>query len=245
MGLKIVNEIECRLSGGANNIDPSQSLGGAMSSTRVGSQTITGSMAGVSILYVWGNSAGSHDLVFSLDNNTLSFAGGTPVDVSADGVFGLESGTSGGLVVSISTANLPSTNTTASLDIACNKNETFPDLSVDDVLYGNTQYACFYWTNTDAQQHIVTFWIDQQPNADDELDIGLDSAGVGALAATVVDNETAPDSVNFSRPTDKASGLTVTLQAGESVAWWQRRAISGGERAAVANDASQIGYAIL
>lgn len=105
----------------------------------------------------------------------------------------------------------------------------FADVDADESSAGSTRYRCFYVKNahvTDSFEDVVV-WISVLTESEDtEFDIGLDPAGVSGGATTVVDEETAPAGVTFSRPTTYADGLFIgDMPAGESQAIWVMRTV--------------------
>ena len=77
--------------------------------------------------------------------------------------------------------------------------------------------------------------------------IGLDPAGIGdgintGVAQTVVSELTAPTGFQFVSVTTQLTGLTVTqLTPGQAFAFWVKRSITAGDRAAV-SEVAKINY---
>ena len=115
-------------------------------------------------------------------------------------------------------------------------NNVFDDVSGQESQDGDTEYRCIYVKNNHASDtwYNVVVWISQETPADDQIDIGLDPAGVGdgsttGVATTIPDESTAPEGVTFSHPLDKASGLSIgDIPAGQCQAIWLKRIVPAG-----------------
>lgn len=153
----------------------------------------------------------SSDIVFRLSG------GGTNTDPDA-ALGGAMSTQAGGLITSAQLNNL------------------FDDVSGDESSAGDTEYRCMYVENNHGSLTLsaIKAWISAaSASADSEYAIGLDPAGVNGTATTIANESTAPTGVTFSRPTDKAGGLTIAdLTAGSQAAIWVRRVITASASAA-------------
>lgn len=123
-------------------------------------------------------------------------------------------------------------------------NNLWDDVSGAESSAGDTEYRGFYWRNGHATlvlQSAVT-WIDSlTSSADTEFDIGLAAEAVGVTMATIADESTAPAAVTFTRPTSKATGLSIgNMAAGDTgrKGVWVRRTVSAA--AAAANDTGSL-----
>jgi len=147
-------------------------------------------------------------------------------------------------------ASLPGADTSDTITINLDPNETFANIAADDMYYGVDLYHCFYFKNTDTISHDVTFWIAQQPTGNSVLYVGLDPAGVGdgvstGVAATVASERIPPTSVTFSQPSDEVSGIELgTLTAGQTYPFWIKVHVDPGTYAATNPSLSAIGYVV-
>jgi len=119
-------------------------------------------------------------------------------------------------------------------------NNLWDDVSGEEAENGDTEYRCIYVKNTHSSLTLknAVVWISQETlSEDDEVDIGLDPAGVGdgintGVATTIPNESTAPSGVTFSHPTSKASGLSIgDIPAGQCQAIWIRRTVNTGASA--------------
>lgn len=115
-------------------------------------------------------------------------------------------------------------------------NYLYDDVTGDESDAGDTEYRCFCVENNHGSLDwtAVKAWIaTESASSDSEYAFGLDPAGKNSAATTIADEDTAPSGVTFSRPTDKASGLSLPdLSAGDYHAIWVRRVISASASAA-------------
>ena len=179
--------LELRLSGGTGNTDPNASLGGALSSERVLSQSTTAltNVTGVTIEYAAGNPLGLGTLTYTASGQTLTwtaFSGGagTAVAVGSNGKYTLFSGSGGFLSVDIVAASLPGSNQSDNVTIANIANETYDDVTKQESFSGDNEYRCFYFKNTHATDPFldIVLFIGTQP-AVGSISIGEDPAGKG------------------------------------------------------------------
>lgn len=238
-----IQDVKMYLSGGQANSDAGLSLGGAISTTRVLSQNVTGlTMDGIAIEYAVDNPTGAGTLTYTYSGQLLKWASygntaGIDVAVGGGGSFILKSNSSTGeLVVTVTPANLPVANTTNSLTISNYQNRVFDNQESLQVFNGHTDYRCVYLKNMgSAAENNVKVWI-TQPIGATTMMIGLDPAGVGdgintGVAQTVADELTAPTGLQFVNVTTKLTGLTVTqLTPGQAFAFWIKRTITAGDR---------------
>lgn len=252
--MSAIDNIHIHLSGGASNTDPNLALGGILSSQRVLSQAVTGlsTITGVVINYAHSNSLGTASLAYINSPKTLAWGGGTPVSLSADGTYYLKNSTGDGtLEITVTFASLPTTDQTDTLTVSVYANQVFDDISGVEGYNGDTEYRCLYLRNSHGTAtYQLNVWIAAQPSGADTLAIGFDPAGVGngstsGVATTIVDEGTAPSGVTFSAPATENTALVTTLPPGQARALWQRRVITAGQRAEVAQDLSQIGLSVL
>lgn len=248
-----------RLSGGASNTVPGSALGGAMSTVgggRVLSQSTSGlTMTGVVIDDAMGQSEGDGSLFFDDSAGTLRWTppggvAGTPVVVDqADGAYAIQGGNDGGvLLVTITTASLPSSDQTNVITIANSANLIFDDVSKADSQAGDTEYRGLYWENADGADSILDakFWIDTNTPGQDVIAIADGDEAKNVALETIVDEDTAPAGPAFTGPTDYDSGIALPtpMAASDYKGWWIRRTVPAGVTAAVTNNAFRLGFRI-
>lgn len=158
-------DLEWRYSGGAGNINPELSVGGAMGG-RIDPAIATGGtdIAGVTIFKVCGVRGDNYDvnnvpqqLVYTFSGTTLAWKNivtgvvGAAVDVSAGGRFVLEadSFTTGGMivVVDVNESILPTVDTTSDVVITVNDENLWDDTQSSELSIGATDYRCIYIYN--------------------------------------------------------------------------------------------------
>lgn len=245
-----LSDLNWYLSGGGSNTDPDASLGGAKGA-QIGSQVISGTLAGVSIDRSEGNAEGNGTLTYIQGDGTLTWAAygdaaGSPVDVSVDGEHILFSGTTGYLVITVTNSLLPGANDSASISVTQPRNSLFDDITKDESFAGDTEYRCFYVWNDHASDALIecAAYVASQPNGNDSVEIGLDPGGVNdgtTPAVTVADESTAPSGVTFSSPSDSGTALSIgDLPAGQGIAIWVKRTVPNRTLTSTQSDKLQI-----
>jgi|PlaIllAssembly_1097288.scaffolds.fasta_scaffold00019_4 hypothetical protein len=235
-----VDSIRFYLSGGAGNTNPQASLGGIISSQRVLSQTTSAlvNVTGVTISSATNNAQGVGILSWTPATNTLAWQppGSATIyqtsGVTVNGTYTVGGG-DGLLVLDVVYASLAAVYKQDSVTIANASQNVFDSVSAADSLVGSINYRCIYIKNVHGSIAATgtKVWIKQLTTGPDEIDIGLDPAGIGngsttGVATTVGNENSAPAGVTFSRPLTYGTGLTIgTLAAGESIALWQRRTV--------------------
>lgn len=254
-----INDIQFFYSGGPGSSTAATTLGGQVSTTRITAQTATGitNITGLTVLWAINNAEGNGTLTWSSASNTLSwkppgslFTSST-AGVTTNGIYTLGS-TDGQLVVQVVFASLPVAYKQDTVTIANALNNVFDAVSAVDSLTGKVEYRCVYVKNASAVDTAsgVKVFIAQLTNGPDEIDIGLDPAGVGngtsTGVATTIANETAvPAGVTFSRPVTAGTGLTIgTLSPGQVAAFWERRTVDANTTGNVTMNTSKIGVAL-
>lgn len=118
------------------------------------------------------------------------------------------------------------------------KNSLFDDVNTTEAASGDTEYRGIYIKNangTTTLQDARIYISAATSSADDELDIGIAVEGVSASMATITDENTAPTSVTFSRPSTYSAGLQLNsstgLAAGAYRGVWVRRTVNAGAAA--------------
>lgn len=247
--------LELRLSGGASNTLPGNSLGGVMSSQRVYSKSVSGisNVLGVTLDDAPGCPDGTGTLTWDATAETLTWTpfGGTAgeaVSVTEDGRYAIP-GSVGFLMVTVDYSGLPAQNESDSIVVTQLANQLFDDITKDEALAGESEYRCVYIHNAHPTDKFINaaLYIGAQPVGNDVLAIALDLAGVGngsstGVADTIADEGTAPSPpLTFAAPATAEAGLSVSeLVAGAAVAFWQRRTVPANTLTPVAADLSQI-----
>lgn len=234
-----IHQLKYKYSGGAGNSSPLLSLGGIMSATEIASQSTSSpvNVTGVTIAGSINNAQGVGLLSWSPGTNALSWQppGSTYVysqsNITTSGTYVI-GGTDGSLVLTVNAGLLSGTYKQDSITVSRISGNVFDSVAPIDSLIGDIEYRGIYVHNTsDVALLDFRLWIKQLTTGPDEIDIGLDPAGVGngsttGVAGTIADVHTAPSGVSFSRPLSYASGLAVgTLGVGEAVAFWERRTV--------------------
>jgi hypothetical protein len=251
--MSAVDNIKIYLSGGAGNSNPNASLGGAISATRLLSQSVTGisNITGVTAIEARGGGVGSGTLAYTAAGNLLVYtppggSAGAAVAISADGTYFLK-GADGIATLEITAValSLPGTNQSDTLTVARIANNLWDNISGSEGRGGDTEYRCIYYKNTSGLAYQFRAWIYAQPTGNSTLQVGLDAAGVNGVAVTIANENTAPVGVTFSAPSTEAGALQAILPAGASIACWERRAIVGGEYPAVPSAFYTISYSVV
>lgn len=186
-----LSNIKIYLSGGASQTNPYASLGGAISSTSIDSQTATlaTAISGVTVEDARGNTVGTGTLTFTSLTSTLiwtppSGSSGTAVDVSADGTYEIQGGNNGGsVIVTVVASSLPNTNVSSSTTIANIANNLWDNVSKDESEDGDTEYRCLYIKNTGADKaRAFKLWISANTPGQDVVEIQVDPAGISGTA---------------------------------------------------------------
>lgn len=246
--------LELRLSGGPDNLNPSLSLGGDLSSQRILSKTASGiaNITGISLDDAPGSANGAGTLVYAAASKTLQWTpnGGTagdPVPITEDGRYAIPGG-EGYLFVRAIVTDLPVSNQSDTIMVSPVTNALFDDISKLESYEGDTEYRCAYLYNAHPTEPFIgcKVYIGAQPVGADTLMLGIDPAGIGdgssTGVATITANEnTAPEGVNFSTPAAIGSAMSIgSLAAGKGQALWQRRSIPGQTLTSVAADVSHL-----
>ncbi|MCK5433542.1 MAG: hypothetical protein KAJ03_12410, partial [Gammaproteobacteria bacterium] len=187
-------------SGGGSNSTTTASTGGAISTSRVLSQTASAftTMTGVTVDDAMGNAVGDGTFTFTSSGQTVQWtpsggAIGTAVDVSADGVFFVQAANDGGgLSITVVAASLPTSNVTNTLTIANQTEKHYLDQTKDESDVSATKYHCFAYKNTSAEtMKDVTLYISSNTPGADTINIALDplAASNGAVGPTDTTNE--------------------------------------------------------
>ena len=119
-------------------------------------------------------------------------------------------------------------------------NIIFDNVDASEAESGDVEYRCIYIKNThpsDTLYDARVFIAQDTVSEDDEIDIGLDSAGKNGTATSIADESTAPSGVTFSHPTTYDDGLQLgDLGPGEYYAIWIRRTVNAGASALANNN---------
>lgn len=247
--------LELRLSGGADNTDPADSLGGVMSSGAIRSASATGlsNISGVTIIDAPGSAAGAGTLAWDSAEETLSWApfggsAGDPVVISEDGRYAIP-GSAGHLYVEVDYSALPAQAETDTLTVSVISNALWDNIGKAEAFAGDVEYRCAYITNVHPTDPFIgaKLFIGSQPTGADTLALALDLAGIGdgsstGVADTVADENTVPDpSLTFAAPATLGAALTVgQLDAGDAIAFWQKRTVPANTLTSTPDDRSHL-----
>lgn len=244
--------LEVRLSGGASNSDINLSFGGAMSSTKVISKTVTGAPTGVTILDAPGSAAGTGVVTItgSGAGQTVQWtpSGGTigpaVITGAADQRYIIKDST-GLQTLLISTVNASMVAGNTNVTVAQAANKTFSDVTKAQVITGITQYCLVYLFNTHPTDPILQLqhYISLQPSGGDAIAIGVDPAPASTSPniTAPANNTTAPAGVTFSAPSTLGAALSnAALNAGYGCGLWIRRTVPTGISVTTAADLSTI-----
>ena len=254
-----VNDIKFFYSGGSGNSNPQASLGGIISATAVQSQSTTTpvNVTGVTITSAVNNQEGVGVLAWSPSTNALSWQppGSASVysqsGITVDGVYVLGAG-DGVVVLTVTAASLPASYKQDSITVSNVDQNVFDAVGPLDSLVGSVNYRCLYIKNTNPTISTLTtrVWIKQLTTGPDEIDIGLDPAGVGdgsgsGVATVIPDEDTAPAGVAFSRPTTYSTGLSIgPLAPGQCIALWERRTVDENTVGDISANSSSIAVTV-
>jgi hypothetical protein len=122
-------------------------------------------------------------------------------------------------------------------------NNLWPDVTGAQSAAGLTDFRGFYVRNNNGSGIVwqsPVIWIDVSPTGS-AFDLAIAAEGVSTAMATIASGTTAPTSVTFSRPTNKAAGLALgspNLSDGQYRGVWIRRTVTAG--ASAANDSGSV-----
>ena len=109
----------------------------------------------------------------------------------------------------------------------------FDDVTSAESSAGDIEYRCIYVHNANgtlAMRNAVVYI--QTNTTGNRIAIGVGSSAINGTEQTVADENTAPTSVTFSQPTNKAGGLALgNIPAGQHRAVWLRRTIAAATAA--------------
>lgn len=141
---------------------------------------------------------------------------------------------SGGAANSNTSLSLGSTKSSTAITTAT-INNLFDNVTGDEAAAGSTEYRCVYIHNGNVSLtwEAVKIWIDTNtPSPGTDCSIALGSSAVNGTEQTVASETTAPASVTFSQPANKAAGLLIgDIPAGQHKAIWIRRVVTAGAAA--------------
>ena len=111
-------------------------------------------------------------------------------------------------------------------------NALWANVTGDQAEDGHTAYRCIYVRNGHGTLiwTLPVMWVTiQTPSVWDEIDIGVGTAAAGGVEQIIATETTAPTSVTFNRPLNKASGRALgSIAAGSHKAIWFRRTVTAG-----------------
>lgn len=244
-------------SGAGSNSAPNLSIGGAISSVRVLSQTAAAltTLTGCTLDDSLGNGIGIGTLSFTATGTTLTWqpyggSVGAAVNVGAGGKFFIQSASNGGgLDVTVVAASLPTSNVSNSVTIANQTQKLFLDQTKAESDAGVIKYHGFYIKNTHATLSMVDvkLYVAENTPGADTCGLFLDAivAGSGSVGPTAIANEnTAPAGSTFVTPDaiTHADVLAVgTLTASQCRFFWVRQTTPAGVTVATAANTFSLG----
>ena len=188
-----------------------------------------------------------------LSIDTYGWIWGDWSEISVNGKYKMFNSTkSKWITIEVVTALLPQTGVRFQVtDITSSnkKNELFDSVKRYESHFGDTEYRCFFVTNTHLTETMwdIKIFINSQPVSKvDTLQMGLDPASVGdgfttGVAVTVADENTAPAGVTFSIPTKLNPLVIGDLAPLKCKAVWVKRIVPAGVEVDVWDDWSSIG----
>jgi hypothetical protein len=247
-------------SGGGSNADTTLSIGGAISSVRVLSQTATGltTLTGVTIDDALGNTPGDGTLSYTSSTKSFTWTPyggsvGTAVAVAESGTYFVQGANNGGgLAITVVYASLPTANTSNTITIANQTQKLFLDTTKAQSDAGLTRYHGFYVKNTHATLPMVgiKLWIAENTPGSDTCGLFLDAiaAGTGGTGpTTLADENTAPAASTFVTP-DSATHADVlavgTLTSGQCRFIWIRQITPAGVTVATSANTLKLGMSL-
>lgn len=244
-------------SGGSTNDVHSLSLGGIQSTAGPTSQTFSPAqpISGFTVRSASNNVVGEGEVHLLVLSNGKRFIGWSPrngvapsyVEAIASGNYTYMDGRGtpfGYVTADIDLELLPTTSTYAPLWILNDPNQIFGDVGAAEARTGSVTYRCLYLHNDHPTEPIYQVGVSRKTDSHTRstIRLGLDPAGVGGEATTIVDENTPPAGVTFSEPTRDSELSVGTLAAGESVAVWIERTIPPFYYESSEQDLSQIEY---
>jgi hypothetical protein len=241
--------IEFHLSGGTGNTNPQLSIGGAIATQQVQSETVSfhagSTIGGVAVVGGVGNlpdttgSDSSAALFFKVSEAIpqLVFtpygedAGSTDTQLNNVAVMTgsgnyvmtwWDSWGATSLKVTINAGSLPVVDTLARLDVSRNAHQLFDTIPQAENITPVNNYRCVYAKNVGVSSQDLRLFLSSYPLGA-SVALGLDPSGVGGTPGTLANETTPPSGVTFSSPADYDSGVPVTLAAGAFVPIWLRR----------------------
>jgi len=236
-------DLQIFYTGGGANTTPSASIGGAISSGRIYSQSCTafGPLSGVTIVDGLGNGVGVGTMTYTASTKKLTWqpyggSVGAAVDVSVSGLYFIQGANNGGgLAVSVVAANLPTSNVTDTSTISNQTEKFFVNTTKAESDAGFSKYHCFAIKNAHATEPMVNIalWISENTPGADTWSLALDplAASNGAVGPTAVANETTSPGLTFVTPVTRtdADVLNVgTLTAGQVRFFWIKNLTPSG-----------------
>jgi hypothetical protein len=173
--------------------------------------------------------------------------------ITGNGVY-LLGAASGYLVVTVTTAGLPASDTQDTIPISYNYNNLWDDVLAVESLAGEISYRCVYIRNTHATDaaYDVRAWFNATPTPDVGA-MQLDTVnGKNGTTVSLADEYDSTDVLlnagltNWATPTSSSGGLQLgQLSAGEYWALWLRRTVNEDTRQSNPQDMMSIAITAL
>ena len=229
-------------------------LGGAITTTRLLSQSLTGlACTGVTVNDAAMNVEGVGTLTYNPTSQTISWKApgdtqtGTAVSIAANGQYEIRGfgATAGYLLITVVAASLPAVLTVNAITITIISNALCEDFSKAQALTGETDYHCFYVKNIGGSTIAsLKLWINADTLGVDTLALWK-SPAKNTTAESIVSDSTAPVGSAFTSPITESAGLELgPLNAADTYYVWLRRVLPI-TTTRVARDISSLRFAAL
>ena len=219
------------LSGGATNTEVANSRGGVISASRITSinPVVLSTLTGVTAIDAFNSGEADYVLSYDASDKTLSILNSTKVVIDRDGTFYLPTqagNVNSGIIVSVTQANLPTTNTVDSFTLTFSENNIFEAVTVAEIANEETEYSCFYAKNTSSTSSWFNlfFWLLPTGNNDVSLEIGFEPGDINVTAQTIPTQYTEPTGVTFFDVKDIADAVgNIDFAPGDIKGIWIKR----------------------
>ena len=136
---------------------------------------------------------------------------------------------SGGAANADPNASLGGAMSATAIDSNANPN-LFANVGTSEAATGSDKYRCIFITPLVKNYTSVSIWIDTQTLSDDtKLHLAVAPEGKNADAEVIIDENTEPVDVIFTRPTQDYAALALPdLNAGDRIAIWIKRNVKSG-----------------
>lgn len=233
--------VELYLSGGASNTDINSSLGGVVSTSEMGTNTVTYTsvtIPGITLVDSAGlkNNGAIGELTVRDSGARVYYVkpnGEQPSTINefditgADGeyVIPCEEGDAS-IIIDVVNASIGADQFDIAIEQILVSPNLFANVLEAEAQAGSKKYRHLYIKNTDAASISVGMYVKSNYNGLDVLAIGFFSLVSGGTDVELVDENTAPVSVNFKTPINIDDAEVLTLNSGEYLGVYFRREVS-------------------